>query len=104
MESFDWRDGERTIHFGRGRVAQAVELLGGPGYTLLTTERAQAAAPAVAAGAGPVVHVRGGRVDEVAGELLGAVGGDRLVALGVRAARNLRELARREPLPQSAAS
>ena len=40
--SFDWRDGERTIHFGRGRLAEAVDLLGGPGYTLLTTERAQA--------------------------------------------------------------
>ncbi len=82
MHSFDWRDGERTIHFGRGRAERAVELLGGPGYTLLTTERALAATPHIAQQAGHVHHVRPGRVDEVAGELLATVSGDRLVALG----------------------
>src|SRR4051794_15952203 len=79
---FDWRDGERTIHFGRGRLAEAVDLLGGPGYTLLTTERARAAAPAVVEAAADVVDVRPGRGDEIAGELLGRGSGDRLVALG----------------------
>src|SRR3954469_8251332 len=81
-EPFDWRDGERRIHFGRGRVSEAVDLLGGPGFTLLTTERAQAAAPALAKAAGDVIHVRRGRVDEIAGELLADVHGERLVALG----------------------
>src|SRR4051794_37187466 len=81
-QPFDWRDGERRIHFGRGRLAKAVDLLGGPGYTLLTTERGQDTAPQVTDAAGAVVHVRPGRVDEIAGELLGEVGGDRLVALG----------------------
>jgi alcohol dehydrogenase class IV len=79
---FDWRDGERMIHFGRGRLKQAVDLLGGPGFTLLTTPRARDAVPAVAQAAGAVVEVPAGRVDEIAGELLETVGGDRLVALG----------------------
>ena len=80
---FDWRDGERTIHFGRGRLADAVDLLGGPGYLLLTTGRGRDAAPAVADAAGRVLEVRPGRVDEIAGELLGELGdADRLVAVG----------------------
>lgn len=81
MESFDWRDGERTIHFGCGRAAEAVGLLGGPGYVLLTTERAQSSLPAVAEAAATVKLVAPGRVDEVAGELLG-LDADRFVALG----------------------
>ena len=40
MRNFTWADGERTIHFGRGVAAEAVDALGGAGYTLLTTERA----------------------------------------------------------------
>ncbi len=79
---FDFRDGERAIHFGRGRVAEAIDLLGGPGFTLLTTERASALAPDVAAAAGPVHHVRAGFVDEIAGELLDEVDGELVVALG----------------------
>ena len=79
---FDFRDGERTIHFGPGRLADAVGMLGGPGYTLLTTERSAAAAPAIVAAAGAVHHVRSGFVDEIAGELLGAVTGELVVALG----------------------
>jgi alcohol dehydrogenase class IV len=79
---FDWRDGERTIHFGRGRLAEAVELLGGPGFTLLTTERAASAAPHVVEAAAARHDVPPGRVDEIAGELLGTVRGDLLVALG----------------------
>ena len=80
--TFDWRDGERTIHFGRGRLAEAVDLLGGPGFTLLTTPRAAAEAPHVVEAAAERHDVPAGRVDELAGELLGRVGGDLIVALG----------------------
>ncbi len=82
-DSFTWQDGERTIRFGRGAAAEAVEVLGGPGYTLLTTERAAAMAPAVAEAAGAVHHVPDGLVDEIAAALLGEVAGaERIVALG----------------------
>jgi alcohol dehydrogenase class IV len=80
-EAFTWQDGERTIRFGRGTIATAGELLGS-GYTLLTTERAEASAPEVVAAAGAVHHVRPGRVDEIAEELREAVSGELLVALG----------------------
>ena len=43
-DDFTWRDGERTIRFGRGALDDAPGLLG-EGYLLLTTERALAAAP-----------------------------------------------------------
>jgi alcohol dehydrogenase class IV len=79
---FTWRDGERVIAFGRGILPRAVELLDGPGYTLLTTERAAASAPVVVDAAAAVHHVPHGLVEDVAGELLGEVEGDRLVALG----------------------
>jgi alcohol dehydrogenase class IV len=79
---FTWRDGDRTVTFGRGVAARAVDLLGGPGYTLLTTERAAAAAPAVREAAAKVHLVAPGLVEEVAGGLLDEVAGDRLVALG----------------------
>ena len=79
---FTWRDGERTIRFGAGAVGDAVEMLGGEGYALLTTERAAAMAPAVVEGAGAVHMVGAGRVDELAGDLLGAVARERIVALG----------------------
>ena len=79
---FTWRDGERTIRFGGGVVAEAVETLGGEGYALLTTERAAAMAPAVVEGAGAVHRLGPGRVDELAGELLGAVARERIVGLG----------------------
>jgi alcohol dehydrogenase class IV len=102
-QSFVWRDGERTVAFGRGVVSRAVELLGGPGYTLLTTERAGAMAPAVTGAAAAVHHVGPGLVEELAGDLLGRVEGDRLVALGggrvvdvtkaLAAARGVRALA-----------
>jgi alcohol dehydrogenase class IV len=80
--SFTWHDGERTIRFGRGTAAEAVGVLGGPGYALLTTERARAAAPAVVEAAATVTDVAPGRVDELAGDLLGSIAEDRLVALG----------------------
>jgi alcohol dehydrogenase class IV len=79
---FTWRDGERTIRFGRGVVAEAVEALGGEGYALLTTERAAAMAPGVVEGAAGVHTLGPGPVDELAGDLLGAVARERIVALG----------------------
>lgn len=82
MTSFTWQDGERTIRFGRGMAAEAIGVLGGPGYALLSTPRAIAAAPGLADAAAAVHEVAPGRVDELAGELLGAVTGDRIVALG----------------------
>lgn len=78
---FRWRDGERLIVFGRGRLADAGELIAGP-YALLSTPRAQAAAPELAAGATAVHEVAPGRVDEVAGALRPEVHGEILVALG----------------------
>ena len=80
--SFTWRDGERTIHFGRDALVLLLASLG-EGYTLLTTPRASAMAPAVAERAGAVHEVAPGRVDEVAGELLQVVDpGAMIVALG----------------------
>ena len=62
---------------------EAVDVLGGPGYVLLTTQRAGSAAPDVVAAAAAVHHVRPGLVDEIAAELLEPVGGaERIVALG----------------------
>ncbi len=82
-ESFTWRDGERTIRFGRGALADAPSLIA-DGYALLTTPRGEQAAPDVVARAASVTHVPAGRVDEIAGELLGVVPSDArlLVALG----------------------
>ncbi len=80
-DSFTWPDGERTIRFGRGSLAEAPALLGDT-YTLLTTPRTEVLAPEVVAGATSVHHVRPGRVDEIAGELLDVVDGELIVALG----------------------
>jgi alcohol dehydrogenase class IV len=80
--NFTWEDGERTIRFGRSAIADAPQLLG-ENYTLVTTERAQAAAPDVVARAHAVHHVGPGLVDELAAELHGTVGDAALiVALG----------------------
>jgi alcohol dehydrogenase class IV len=80
---FTWRDGERTIRFGRGAAADAVPALGGPGYLLLTTPRAESALPPVVRAAGAVHHVPGGLVPELAAAALGAARGhERVVALG----------------------
>ncbi|MFA9271124.1 MAG: hypothetical protein ACEQSX_10270, partial [Baekduiaceae bacterium] len=65
VQAFTWRDGDRTVRFGRGVVADAQGLLGA-GFTLLTTPRAESAAPAVAAAAAVTRHGPAGRVDEVA--------------------------------------
>jgi alcohol dehydrogenase class IV len=77
---FTWQDGERTIRFGRGAVADAPDLLDGP-YTVLTTERAQEAAPAIVQGAQAVHLVDPGFVDKLAANLL-HVEGDLIVGLG----------------------
>ena len=80
--SFTWTDGERTIHFGRDVLDGVLDSLSG-GYTLLTTPRASAMAPAVAERGGAVHEVARGRVDELAGELLDVVDpGALIVALG----------------------
>jgi alcohol dehydrogenase class IV len=81
VDDFTWQDGERTIRFGRGAIADAPRLLG-EGYALLTTERAEAAAPEVVARARAVHRVPAGLVDELAAELLDEVEGDFVVALG----------------------
>src|SRR4051794_11159519 len=78
---FRWVDGQRTIVFGRGVLDDAVDALGGPGYTLLTTARAKDAAPGVVAGADKLRIVPSGHVDEIAAGMLD-VRGERLVALG----------------------
>ena len=55
---FRWHDGERVIAFGP--LDAALPLLGEAGYALLTTERARAAAPAVASGAAKCIWSRVG--------------------------------------------
>jgi alcohol dehydrogenase class IV len=51
-------------------------------YTLLTTQRALAQAPALQQGAEALVHVPAGKVDEISAQLLPRVGRRALVALG----------------------
>jgi len=75
---FTWHDGERVIRFGRGTIADAPALLGET-YTLLTTERAQAAAPDVVERATAVHLVEPGLVDELAARLHDAVGDAQLI-------------------------
>lgn len=79
---FTWRDGERLIRFGAGCADEAVDLFGGPGYTLLTSPSCEQMRPDLVAAAGELHRVPAGWVDEVSAELLPAVGGDRLVAFG----------------------
>lgn len=71
----------RRVVSGPGALAAALPLLG-RGFTLLTTPRTAALAPAVAARAGHVLMVPPGLVEDLAGALLNEVEGDRLVALG----------------------
>jgi alcohol dehydrogenase class IV len=67
--------------FGRGALDQAEDLLE-PGYVLLTTPRAAAAAPGLLGRAASVHEVGPGRVDELAGALRSEVDGSMLAALG----------------------
>jgi alcohol dehydrogenase class IV len=81
---FTWRDGERTIVFGRGQVDTALEHLGS-GYVLLTTKRAAQTAPHLVDAADERHDVPGGFVDELAGDLVESIGStdsDLIVALG----------------------
>jgi alcohol dehydrogenase class IV len=79
IEPFTWRDGERVIHFGHPPTP---DLLGGPGYTLLTTRRAAAQLTDLVEGAGALHIVSPGRVDEIAAALRPEITGELLVALG----------------------
>jgi alcohol dehydrogenase class IV len=81
VRPFQWRDGERLIVFGRGRLAEARELLDEP-FTLLTTSRARTSAPELVELAAGVHEVPPGRVDELASKLRGQVDGALLLALG----------------------
>jgi alcohol dehydrogenase class IV len=74
-------DHDRTIVFGPGAVDAAADLIG-DGYTLLTTPRAAASAPALVARAGARVDVPAGLVDDIATDLRGQAPGARFVALG----------------------
>jgi alcohol dehydrogenase class IV len=71
----------RTVVWGPGALASAGDLIG-EGFTLLTTPRAVADEPGVAARARHVVYVPRGLVEDVAGDLRGDVTGRALVALG----------------------
>jgi maleylacetate reductase len=82
---FTWRDAGRTVVFRRGAAAAATRLLaehGVEGYELISTARALAAAPELAAAAGAVHEVGPGGVAELAGGLLAKAGAGPFVALG----------------------
>ena len=85
-EEFTWRDGERTIVFKVGAIAEAVETLRWQGwdrYELLSTRRALVNAPLHLPGHAAAVHeVPHGPVNEVSAGLLDAVDSPALVALG----------------------
>lgn len=82
---FTWRDAGRTVVFRKGGLAEAPALLVGAGledFELVTSARAVARAPELAAAARAVHEVGPGGVAELAGELLGQVGEGPFVALG----------------------
>jgi len=79
--AFRWRDGERLVIFGRGTAGEAGSVLGS-GYALLSTPRAVATTPGLAAAAGSVHEVRPGRVDELAAALRPRIDAELLVAFG----------------------
>ncbi|MGZ5419724.1 MAG: hypothetical protein ACXWES_04320 [Solirubrobacterales bacterium] len=85
-QSFSWRDGERTVLFGEGRLAGSPQLLAERGYQpydLLSTERALAEAPGeLASGAAKVHRVAPGGVPEAAAAIIGEVSSRDLVTLG----------------------
>jgi alcohol dehydrogenase class IV len=82
---FTWRDAGRTVVFRRAGGADAPELLAEHGFSefeLLSTQRALANAPRLAAAATAVHEVLAGQVPGLAAGLLDAVGPRALVALG----------------------
>ncbi len=86
QEAFTWRDGERTIRFGRDAVSAAADALereGWRSFELLSTERALATAPEELIGRASAIHeVPPGPVTEAAAALIDAVANVDLVALG----------------------
>ncbi len=85
IESFVWRDAGRAVVFRHGGVAQALQLLREHGFApfdLLTTPRALAGAPALAAAANAVHEVVPGGVPEAAAALLDSARRAHLVAFG----------------------
>jgi alcohol dehydrogenase class IV len=84
-DDFTWRDGERLIRFGEQSLEGAPALLearGFAGYSLLTTERAAAFAPAVVEAAANVLRVPAGSVPEASAAVRSGVEARPLVALG----------------------
>jgi alcohol dehydrogenase class IV len=83
---FTWRDGERTIVFRAGAIADSPELLSGgiwERFELLTTPRALGAAPVELAERSSAMHqVPGGPVPDAAAALIDSVRNPTLVALG----------------------
>lgn len=83
---FTWRDGERTIVFRAGALADTPDLLTEgiwESFELLTTPRALGAASVeLAERSGAMHQVPGGPVPEAAAALIGAVRNPTLVALG----------------------
>ncbi len=83
---FTWYDGERTIVFREGAMADSASLVQGgiwERYELLTTTRALGVAPVELAERAEAVHqVPGGGVPEVAADLIDSVRNPTLVALG----------------------
>ncbi len=83
---FTWYDGERTIVFREGAMADSASLVQGgiwERYELLTTTRALGVAPVELAEQAEAVHqVPGGGVPEVAADLIDSVRNPTLVALG----------------------
>jgi alcohol dehydrogenase class IV len=83
---FTWRDGERTIVFRAGALADTPELLTDgiwERFELLTTPRALGAASVELAQRSSAMHqVPGGPVPEAAAALIGSIRNPTLVALG----------------------
>jgi alcohol dehydrogenase class IV len=82
---FIWRDAGRTVVFRHDGIAQAPQLLREHDFQpfeLLSTPRALAGAPALAAAAAAVHEVGPGQVPDLAAALLDRVEASHLVALG----------------------
>jgi len=87
MPELTWRDSgrDRTVILREGLLGEAPKELAGQGwedFELLTTERAEAGAPALLEAAARVHHVQPGGVPDAAAALLDEVGSDRIAALG----------------------
>lgn len=88
IADFVWRDAGRTVVFRRGGVGAAVEVLREHGvdeFELLSTQRALAGAPALAAAASRVHEVQAGQVPAAAAALLDALSPPHDAGKGVRA-------------------